>query len=102
MARLIDLGEALRMVQNSKDDCPETSIKGRAIWETAHNCAISCLTNCDTVDAVPVVHGRWVEDTATDMIACTECGHAWSTIDNCTETFNYCPNCGADMREVEQ
>ena len=50
-----------------------------------------------TVDAVEVVHGRWVEDTATDMIACTECGHAWNTIDNCTETFNYCPNCGAKM-----
>jgi DNA-directed RNA polymerase subunit RPC12/RpoP len=43
------------------------------------------------------VHGRWVEDTITDMIACTECGHAWNIIDNCTETFNYCPNCGAKM-----
>lgn len=50
--RLIELGEALRMVQNSKDDCPETSIKGRAIWETAHNCALSCLTSCNAVDAV--------------------------------------------------
>ena len=49
------------------------------------------------VDAVEVVHGRWVEDTKTDMIACTECGHAWNIIDNCTETFNYCPNCGAKM-----
>ena len=51
-----------------------------------------------TVDAVEVVHGKWVEDTAYDTIACTECGHMWNTIDNCTETFNYCPNCGADMR----
>ena len=55
------------------------------------------IENAPTVDAVQVVHGRWVEDTATDMIACTECGHAWNTIDNCTETFNYCPNCGAKM-----
>ena len=53
------------------------------------------IKEAPTVDAVEVVHGRWVEDTATDMIACTECGHAWNTIDNCTETFNYCPNCGA-------
>ena len=50
--RLIELGEAVRMVKNSREDCPETSIKGRAIWETAHNCALSCLTNCPTVDAV--------------------------------------------------
>ena len=55
-----------------------------------------------TVDAVEVVHGRWVEDTATDMIACTECGHAWNIIDNCTETFNYCPSCGAKMDEERQ
>ena len=44
-----------------------------------------------------VQHGRWVEDTAYDNIACTECGHMWNIIDNCTETFNYCPNCGARM-----
>ena len=71
-----------------------------------NTCDISyCYKNCDkfnawfekTVDAVEVVHGRWIEDTATDMIACTECGHAWNIIDNCTETFNYCPNCGAKM-----
>ena len=48
-------------------------------------------------DAVEVVHGRWVEDTAYCNIACTECGHMWNIIDNCTETFNYCPNCGAKM-----
>lgn len=53
--RLIDLGDALWMVKNSREDCPETSIKGRAIWETAHNCALSCLTNCSAVDAVEVV-----------------------------------------------
>ena len=55
------------------------------------------IENAPTVDAVEVVHGRWIEDVATDMIACTECGHAWNIIDNCTETFNYCPNCGAKM-----
>ena len=55
------------------------------------------ITDAPTVDAVEVVHGRWIEDVATDMIACTECGHAWNIIDNCTETFNYCPNCGAKM-----
>ena len=55
------------------------------------------INACPTEDAVEVVHGRWIEDVATDMIACTECGHAWNIIDNCTETFNYCPNCGAKM-----
>lgn len=106
MARLIDLGEALRMVQNSKDDCPETSIKGRAIWETAHNCAISCLTNCDTVDAVEVVHGKW---TITDddylcltTLECSVCGEQYcfeEYDEQMPPHYHYCPNCGADMME---
>lgn len=53
--RLIELGEAVRMTKNSREDCPETSIKGRAIWVMAHNCALSCLVSCPTVDAVEVV-----------------------------------------------
>ena len=94
--RLIELGEALRMVQNSREDCPETSIKGRAIWETAHNCALSCLTNCPTVDAVEVVHGRWVNPYMNryghPCHCCSACGFKASYQDK-----NYCPNCGAKM-----
>lgn len=98
--RLIELGNALRMIQNSKDDCPETSIKGRAIWETAHNCSLSCLTNCDTVDAVEVVHGRWNSvslDPQDPYFNCTNCGIGYSTIYHECEEMKYCPNCGAKM-----
>ena len=62
--------------------------------------------------------GKWIEDAETyykavnekgggvdentpfftDDIACSECLAMFSVIDNCTETFNFCPNCGADMR----
>ncbi len=40
------------------------------------------------------------EDTEyfTDDIACSECLTKFSNIDNETERFNFCPNCGADMR----
>ena len=48
-----------------------------------------------TIEAEPVVHGRWAEDL--EDIICSECGCSWNLIDNCTETFNYCPNCGAKM-----
>lgn len=34
----------------------------------------------------------------TDDIACSECLTKFSNIDNETERFNFCPNCGADMR----
>lgn len=34
----------------------------------------------------------------TDDIACSKCLAKFSVIDNETERFDFCPNCGADMR----
>lgn len=36
-----------------------------------------------------------------DDIACPKCLGMFSTIDNETERFNCCPNCGAKMKEAE-
>lgn len=44
--------------------------------------------------------GRWEQsefDLAMDRVVCSHCKKEWNVIDNCTETFNYCPNCGAKM-----
>jgi len=47
--------------------------------------------------------GEWIEipdgNGGTDSILCPFCRNGWSVIDNCTETFNYCPHCGAKMVE---
>ena len=44
-----------------------------------------------TVDAEPVVHGRWGEDGE-----CSKCGfQPWYEHD--IHTLSYCPNCGAKM-----
>ena len=62
------------------------------------------------VDAKPIRHGEWVEypyclcyegALTEEDIACSSCGAVFNVIDNCTETFKYCPNCGADMRGEE-
>lgn len=53
------------------------------------------LLQAPTVDAVPVVHGRWVFDSGVDYCyKCSECKSLMPPhyIDN-----NYCPNCGARM-----
>ena len=42
-----------------------------------------------TVDAVPVVHGRFVD------AACTNCRWFGNIVE--TRYYNYCPNCGAKM-----
>ena len=53
------------------------------------------VKNIPSVDAVPVVHGRWIyhDDDWMPWVSCSECGV-------CTDIANktpYCPNCGAKM-----
>ena len=65
------------------------------------------IDNAPTIDAVEVVHGHWV--------SLTECANAGVYCSVCNKNVykedyarcnrknrlrsNYCPNCGADMRE---
>lgn len=46
-------------------------------------------------DVAPVVHGLWVEHL--DEMECSVCKRQWNYCDNDTNTFNFCPNCGAKM-----
>lgn len=52
MARYIDADEALRMMQNSKQDNPCDDSK-KAIWGIAHDCCIDCVRFTHTADVVP-------------------------------------------------
>ena len=57
--------------------------------------------------------GKWIEfdsdEDRYDIIKCSHCKHIftvdsyhWSDIGFVKDDFNFCPNCGADMREGEQ
>ena len=50
-----------------------------------------------TVDAVEVVHGRWIDEYP--YVRCSECNAEWINCrtDNEPKMFYYCPNCGAKM-----
>ena len=50
------------------------------------------IKDAPTVDAVEVVHGRWITDEK-GVIYCEKCRH----IDDYASVHNYCPNCGAKM-----
>ena len=50
-------------------------------------------------DVCPVVRGRWRRySPLVDTFECDQCGY--QVIDESFRT-NFCPNCGADMREVQ-
>ena len=58
-----------------------------------------CIDNIKPVDAVEVVHGRWIETTSADkeygiLTTKYECSECACLTDN---KSNYCPNCGAKM-----
>jgi len=61
-------------------------------WTDAYESFIEDIEEAPTVDAVPVVHGRWIKDG--DYVVCSECGedHAWDEY-----RATYCEDCGAKM-----
>lgn len=70
----------------------------------AVSASIRCVENnvmfAHAEDVAPVRHGRWIktvgENGITSAVRCSEC----SFEDNRYSLFNFCPNCGADMRET--
>ena len=53
-------------------------------------------------DVRPVVRGKWIKYAPhnSDMMTCSECEKYW-ILDGDQYDFNFCPNCGADMRNSE-
>lgn len=60
------------------------------------------IEDAPAADVAPVVHGRWIEDH--DYLKCAECGVMvkWDFTFFDIGNWNYCPNCGAKMQEVEE
>lgn len=55
------------------------------------------------VDAVPVVHGRWIYESEGmgDYSHCSDCGcrvHG-GRISDLSARYKFCPNCGAKMKD---
>lgn len=109
MADLISRDAAIAEIYeylHGLDSCisePDLKLDG---YKNGLQVAIQELRELPAVDAVPVVHGRWIEYPlclgyvgaySEDHIVCSSCKTVWSIIDNDTERFKQCPNCGAKM-----
>lgn len=65
--------------------------------------AVDAIENFPAADVRPVVRGKWHDWYHVLMpdcyvATCSNCGRAHRYLG--MELLNYCPNCGADMREV--
>lgn len=54
------------------------------------------------VDAVPVVHGKWLDLCRGKMRVCSFCKHDFdNTCNDIDAEWTFCPHCGAKMDEKE-
>ena len=77
---------------------------GEPIKKKDRKCQAICLDMLGTIDAqptidaVPVVHGEWIDMKLGDELMptickCSVCGATWAGVGG----YIYCPNCGARM-----
>ena len=59
-----------------------------------NNVLIGLLDKAPTEDVQEVKHGEWIEN----GLYCSVCGYLYDTGEY-TNSHNYCPDCGADMRK---
>ena len=86
MKKLIELGVAIDAAIGAVDewDCDFNFERDRKIRDV--------FMALPTVDAVPVVHGRWTDKDG-GIATCSVCGDRWGV----WSVMKYCPNCGARM-----
>ena len=85
--RLIDANDAVKAVTDIY--CGTAGYRARErLWD-----AVEAVKNIPTVDAAPVVHGRWMPCGFGREIMCSVCrcelNDGWE--------YRYCPDCGAKM-----
>ena len=91
MTRLIDADVTLKHIDEYYDLLKRMGKPSRGMTAVMQNIK-TIVNSLQTVDAVPMRHGKWIEYPIADgMNQCSVCGVLRFG------KSNYCPNCGARM-----
>lgn len=91
MTRLIDADVTLKHIDEYYDLLKRMGKPSRGMTAVMQNIK-TIVNSLQTVDAVPMRHGKWIEYPIADgMNQCSVCGVLRFG------NSNYCPNCGARM-----
>lgn len=90
--RLIDGNELMEWLKSKIRECVVLNAHAEAATTEE---IIRYVNHMPSVDAVPVVHGRWIyhDDDMMPWVSCSECDISTDS----TNKTPYCPNCGARM-----
>ena len=95
MARLIDAEKLNAVLQNQAEHLTEN---GDAVLAA---CLIVCQETVErqpTIEAAPVVHGRWDDFCNGKMCCCSVCKAEFdNTCNDIHGEWKFCPNCSAKM-----
>ena len=79
-------------------DADELEHMLRTDFDTLYETVFDTIQRVPTIGAVPVKRGHWesyyIGGDDLECIECSECGEVYDSL----PSYNYCPNCGADMR----
>lgn len=93
----------LNTVLNKASDKTQLDCGIAAGYDMAHRHCIDVISTIPAADVRPVVRGKWIGDKVAFYRGCPECGcyleYAVDTFLDNGDHYNFCPNCGADMRE---
>ena len=96
--RLIDGNELMEWLKGKIRECVVLNAHAEAATTEE---IIRYVKHMPAVDAVPVVHGRWIYENEGmgDYSHCSECGCRvpGGRISDLSARYKFCPNCGAKM-----
>lgn len=87
------------MVFEPNDHCCRTDDCGSCKWRETKNAIRKIAATIPAADVRPVARGEWevksqkIRGYSIDFYKCSVCGNEPD------DKYNFCPNCGADMRE---
>ena len=99
MAEYISREAVVRYLKGySEKECNSNSPYGM-ITSSVLNKAERALSEMPVADVQPVKRGRWLNTNTPNQLRCSSCDVIHFIAQYPHGDINYCPNCGADMRE---
>lgn len=95
------MANEIRLIDaNALKDALRTNDGAKALGHSIYKliAVYEIIDKMTTVDAKPVVHGRWKYYHKQNIAVCTNCSFERNLDENFGKAVS-CPNCGADMRE---